>query len=34
MFNCGSGEMGTLYWSKDADLDKLPDMNGLEEKDV
>lgn len=25
-FKCGSGEMGTLYWSKDADLDKLPEM--------
>ncbi|MFZ3343311.1 MAG: hypothetical protein WA213_20710 [Terriglobales bacterium] len=26
-FQCGSGEMGTFYWSKDADLDKLPSMN-------
>lgn len=26
-FNCGSGEMGVLYWSKDANLDALPEMN-------
>lgn len=26
-FQIGSGEMGTLYWSKDADLDKFPEMN-------
>src|SRR6202034_1075708 len=25
-FQCGTGEMGTLYWSKDADPEKLPDM--------
>lgn len=25
-FQCGSGEMGTLYWSKGADLDKFPEM--------
>jgi hypothetical protein len=27
MFDCGSREMGTLYWDKDADLDKLPEMH-------
>jgi hypothetical protein len=26
-FQCGTGEMGTLYWSKDADLDKLSNMH-------
>lgn len=26
-FQCGTGQMGTLYWSKDADLDKLPEMH-------
>lgn len=25
-FQCGTGEMGTLYWSKDANLDKFPEM--------
>lgn len=25
-FQCGTGEMGTLYWSKDANLEKLPEM--------
>ena len=24
---CGTGEMGTLYWSKDAELDKIPEMH-------
>ncbi len=27
VFDCGSREMGTLYWSKDADIDKLPEMH-------
>lgn len=27
IFQCGTGEMGTLYWSKDADLDKLPELH-------
>lgn len=24
IFQCGSGEMGTLYWSKNANPDELP----------
>lgn len=28
-FQCGSGEMGTLYWSKDAKLDEYPKMEAV-----
>ena len=27
IFNCGSYEMGTLWWSKDANLDRLPQLD-------
>lgn len=32
-FQCGSGEMGTLYWSKNYDPESFPEMSEVDHVD-